>query len=69
MEDPLLQLRNTLSDVDAEIVRHIAARQRIVQQIGALKRTEGRPLRDFAREKEVLLRVRTVALAEGSVGF
>lgn len=65
MEDPLLQLRNTLSDVDAEIVRHIAARQRIVQQIGALKRTEGRPLRDFAREKEVLLRVRTVALAEG----
>jgi chorismate mutase/prephenate dehydrogenase len=65
MTDPLLELRHALNAVDQQIVQQLAERQRLVQQIGTLKRAEGRPLRDFRREKEVLDQVRAIAADAG----
>ncbi|MEE4638376.1 MAG: prephenate dehydrogenase/arogenate dehydrogenase family protein [Wenzhouxiangella sp.] len=62
--DPRLQsLRDELDEVDAGLVDLAARRQRIVAEIGRIKQTAGRQLRDFRREREVLDRVR--ARAEG----
>jgi chorismate mutase/prephenate dehydrogenase len=61
----LEELRNALDTVDQELVRLLAARQAIVAQIGDLKTSMGRPLRDFRREKEVLEGVRALASQEG----
>lgn len=50
----LKDLRDNLSSVDRQIVELIAARQRIVAEIGETKRADGTATRDYAREKEVL---------------
>ena len=50
----LENLRDTLSDVDRQIIELVAERQRIVSEIGRNKRTEGAATRDYAREKEVV---------------
>ncbi len=50
----LADLRARLDRVDAELIGLAAQRQRIVSEIGRLKRAQGRPLRDFARERDVL---------------
>ena len=57
------ELRNELSDVDRQIVDLVAARQRIVGEIGRTKQSAGAGTRDYAREKEVLDKAR--AQAEG----
>lgn len=54
----IAQLRAQLDEVDRDLVRLAAERQRIVAEIGRSKRGSGRPLRDFRREKEVLDNVR-----------
>jgi len=61
----LERLRERLSDVDCRIVDAIAERQAIVAEIGATKIGQGRPVRDFAREKEVVERVRAHAHERG----
>ncbi len=50
----LEQLRRRLSEVDRELVELLAARQRIVTDIGAHKIEHAVPTRDYEREKEVL---------------
>jgi chorismate mutase / prephenate dehydrogenase len=50
----LEELRRRLSEVDRELVELIAARQRIVADIGAHKIEHAVPTRDYEREKEVL---------------
>lgn len=50
----LPELRARLDAVDADLIRLAAERQRIVSEIGRLKRAQGRQVRDFAREREVL---------------
>jgi chorismate mutase / prephenate dehydrogenase len=52
----LLQLRQQLDGVDTQLIELAAERQRIVAAIGRYKRAQGRQLRDFAREREVLER-------------
>lgn len=59
------QLRAQLDQIDRDLVRLAAERQRIVAEIGASKRGSGRPLRDFRREKEVLDNVRGHAREAG----
>jgi chorismate mutase / prephenate dehydrogenase len=54
-------LRAALDEVDLELVRILAHRQALVARIGASKLESGRPLRDFAREKQVLDRARAIA--------
>ncbi|HSG58864.1 MAG TPA: prephenate dehydrogenase/arogenate dehydrogenase family protein [Woeseiaceae bacterium] len=48
------ELRKDLSDIDRQIVDLIAARQRVVGEIGRTKQSAGAGTRDYAREKEVL---------------
>lgn len=61
----LQQLRDQLSAIDRQILELVAERQRLSGEIGALKRATGRPTRDFAREKEVLDRARSLATGLG----
>ncbi len=64
--DPRLQrLRDELDQVDAGLIDLAARRQQIVAEIGHLKRSVGRQLRDFRREREVLDRVRARAADSG----
>src|SRR5690554_5600072 len=57
----LEELRRRLSEVDRELVELIAARQRIVADIGAHKIEHAVPTRDYEREKEVLKGARAQA--------
>lgn len=61
----LKQLRDRLDETDRRLIELAAERQRIVAEIGALKRAVGRELRDFAREREVLDRAARNAEAAG----
>ncbi|HEX5418604.1 MAG TPA: bifunctional chorismate mutase/prephenate dehydrogenase [Gammaproteobacteria bacterium] len=62
----LEELRQRLSDVDRELVALIAARQRIVAEVGAHKIQNAVPTRDYEREKEVLKGARGQAEALGA---
>ncbi len=61
----LSKLRADLALVDRDVVRLMGKRQRLVRAIGELKNREASALRDFAQEKRVLDRARTIALREG----
>jgi chorismate mutase/prephenate dehydrogenase len=50
----LEDLRNELTSIDRDIVALIAARQKIVDEIGKAKHHTGRATRDYEREKDVL---------------
>ncbi len=50
----LEELRTKLSELDRDILKLVAERQRIVGDIGRVKQNAGAGTRDFAREKEVL---------------
>ena len=69
MTDRELQsLRQRLDRLDKQLVGLVAERQRVVAEIGAHKHAGGRPLRDFAREREVLERAAASAGAAGLHG-
>lgn len=51
---PLEELRRRLSEVDRDLIGLIAARQKIVAEIGAHKIQNSVPTRDYEREAEVL---------------
>ena len=55
------ELREALSGIDAQLVELVARRQALSEQVAAVKRATGRPTRDFAREREVILRGREAA--------
>jgi chorismate mutase / prephenate dehydrogenase len=61
----LEELRKRLSDVDRELIGLVAARQRIVAEIGALKIRNAVPTRDYEREREVLKSAQDQARAVG----
>jgi len=50
----LEELRKRLSEVDHELISLVAARQKIVAEIGAHKIRNAVPTRDYEREREVL---------------
>ena len=47
-------MRDTLSNLDRQILELVAQRQDAAKKIGQVKRDRGENTRDFAREKEVL---------------
>jgi chorismate mutase/prephenate dehydrogenase len=55
------ELRSELSALDADILALVARRQALSEEVAAVKRATGRATRDFAREREVILRGRTAA--------
>ncbi len=60
----LAELRDRLAEIDRELVRGMAARQRLAEAIGRRKESEARGLRDFAQEKRVIERARRLAREE-----
>lgn len=48
------ELRDRLDSIDHQILQLIAERQSLVTRIGELKHREGKALRDFGREREVI---------------
>jgi chorismate mutase/prephenate dehydrogenase len=61
----LEELRKRLSEVDRDLIGLVAARQKIVAEIGAHKIQNSVPTRDYEREREVLKGARERALALG----
>jgi len=61
----LEELRKRLSEVDRELIGLVAARQRIVAEIGAHKIRHAVPTRDYEREREVLKSAQEQARALG----
>jgi chorismate mutase / prephenate dehydrogenase len=55
------ELRNELSSIDRQLIELIAARQRVVGEIGRNKLSTGRATRDYEREKVVLEMARSHA--------
>ena len=68
----LEELRKRLSEVDRELIGLVAARQRIVAEIGAHKIRNAVPTRDYEREREVLKgaqdQARALSLEPGLAG-
>ena len=52
------ELRAALTELDGELLALVAKRQALSEQVAAVKRATGRATRDFAREREVILRGR-----------
>lgn len=59
----LTELRAELDRVDQELVAAMARRQALVAEIGRWKHAQGRQLRDYQREREVMDKVRAAASA------
>jgi len=55
------ELRSALTELDGELLALVAKRQALSEQVAAVKRATGRATRDFAREREVILRGRKTA--------
>src|ERR1700729_982685 len=55
------ELRTALTDLDGQLLELVARRQALSEQVAAVKRATGRATRDFARERDVILRGRTAA--------
>jgi chorismate mutase / prephenate dehydrogenase len=55
------ELRAELTELDAGLIELVARRQALSAQVAAVKRATGRPTRDFAREREVILHARNAA--------
>jgi chorismate mutase/prephenate dehydrogenase len=55
------ELRGTLTELDEQLLGLVARRQALSEQVAAVKRATGRATRDFGREREVILRGRTMA--------
>jgi chorismate mutase/prephenate dehydrogenase len=61
----LNDLRSELTALDARLLELVARRQELSAHVASVKRATGRATRDFAREREVILRGRTQAAELG----
>ena len=58
-------IRRRLNEVDDFILEALATRQEIVREVARIKDAGGRPVRDAAREREILARLSSRATAAG----
>jgi chorismate mutase/prephenate dehydrogenase len=58
-------LRRRLTDIDRQLIALVAERKRISEEVARVKRATGYPTRDYEREREVILGVRTMATELG----
>jgi chorismate mutase / prephenate dehydrogenase len=58
---PLELARDEIDDIDAELIRLLARRERVVAGLWTWKQATGRPLRDGEREREAFVRLRVLA--------
>lgn len=61
----LEELRTRLSALDRQLLTLIAERQQLSRKVAEAKQSEGRGIRDFQREREVILQARANAQAFG----
>jgi len=61
----LEELRKKIDEVDTGIVRLIAERIKLAEQIGRLKREQGQQIEDRQREERILGHIRELARAQG----
>jgi chorismate mutase/prephenate dehydrogenase len=59
------ELRERLAAIDRQILDLVAERQAVSNEVGAVKRAEGRATRDFGREKQVIEAARSCAIDRG----
>src|SRR6185437_6158607 len=57
----LEELRRQLDELDTQLLLLVAARQAASREVARVKRATGRPTRDYAREREVILAAREAA--------
>jgi len=60
-EPTLDNLRQRLNQIDRQMIALVAERKAISEEVARVKRATGRPTRDYEREKDVILNVRSVA--------
>src|SRR5262249_47470838 len=58
-------LRQRVTDIDRQLISLVAERKRISEEVARVKRSTGYPTRDYEREREVILGVRTMAAELG----
>jgi chorismate mutase/prephenate dehydrogenase len=66
--EEMAQLREEIAEIDRQIVEAAARRGRLAARIGDIKRSQGQPIRDFSREKDVVSRARRIADEVGLSG-
>jgi chorismate mutase/prephenate dehydrogenase len=54
-------LRQRVTDIDRQLISLVAERKRVSGEVARVKRATGYPTRDYEREREVILGVRTIA--------
>jgi len=58
-------LRQRVTDIDRQMIALVAERKRVSGEIARVKRSTGYPTRDYERERDVILGVRTMAAELG----
>ncbi|HEV2285962.1 MAG TPA: prephenate dehydrogenase/arogenate dehydrogenase family protein [Steroidobacteraceae bacterium] len=58
-------LRQRLNDIDRQLIGLVAERKAVSEQVAQVKRSTGRSVRDYEREREVILGVRAIATERG----
>jgi len=58
-------LRRRVTDIDRQMIALVAERKRVSGEIARVKRSTGHPTRDYERERDVILGVRTMATELG----
>jgi chorismate mutase / prephenate dehydrogenase len=58
-------LRQRVTDIDRQLITLVAERKSVSGEIARVKRSTGYPTRDYEREKDVILGVRTIAAELG----
>jgi chorismate mutase / prephenate dehydrogenase len=58
-------LRRRLDEIDNQLISLVAERKAISSEVARVKRSTGRPTRDYEREREVILGVRAMASQQG----
>jgi chorismate mutase/prephenate dehydrogenase len=61
----LEQLRQRLTDIDRQLIALVAERKAVSEEVAQVKRATGRSVRDYEREREVILGVRAMAEERG----
>jgi chorismate mutase/prephenate dehydrogenase len=54
-------LRQRVTDIDRQLISLVAERKRVSAEVARVKRSTGYPTRDYERERDVILGVRTMA--------
>jgi chorismate mutase/prephenate dehydrogenase len=61
-------LRERVSEIDRQLIALVAERKAVSEEVARVKRATGKPTRDYEREREVILNVRSLAEARGVSG-